>query len=66
MTRKHPPSRDRRDVGQVVFLSEKMATAREFSTCCVGVEAALDSDHGFKALLRKLGRPQGQGYPERD
>ena len=52
--RKYPPTRDRRDVGQVVFLSEKMDAAREFSSCCVGTEAALETDTGFKALTRQL------------
>ena len=54
--RKHPPTRDRRDVGQVVFLSEKLEAAREFSSCCVGTEAALEENSGFKALLRHLKR----------
>ena len=53
-TRKHRPTRDRRDVGQVVFLSEKMDAAREFSSCCVGTEAALETNSGFKALMRQL------------
>ena len=40
---KHQPMKDRRDIGDVVFLSETMAAARESSSCCVGVEAALAS-----------------------
>ena len=46
--------RDRRDVGQVVFLSEKMAAARELNTCCVGVEAALETNRGLSGLLQRL------------
>ena len=53
-TRRYPPTKDRRDVGQVVFLSEKMDEAREISSCCVGTEAALESNSGFKALMRRL------------
>ena len=41
---KHPPVRDRRDVGQVVSPIEKMMAAREASSCCVGVEALLEVD----------------------
>lgn len=58
---KHPPTRDRRDVGQVVFLSEKMEAAREFSSCCIGTEAALETNSGFKGLTRRLAnKPQDQ------
>ena len=52
--RKYPPTKDRRDVGQVVFLNEKMNAAREFSSCCIGTEAALETDSGFKSLMRQL------------
>ncbi len=47
-------AKDRRDIGQVVFLSEKMATARELSSCCVGVETSLETDSGFSGLMRRL------------
>lgn len=50
MSRKPLPMKDRRDVGQVVFLSEKMAAARELSSCCVGVEASLETETGIKKL----------------
>lgn len=53
-SKKYPPTKDRRDIGQVVFLSEKMAAAREFSSCCVGVEAALETNTGFSRLTRRL------------
>lgn len=60
-TRKYPPTKDRRDVGQVVFLNEKMNAARELSSCCIGTEAALETNAGFKGLTRKLAnKPQDQ------
>jgi hypothetical protein len=51
---KYPPTRDRRDIGQVVFPIEKMAAARELSSCCVGVEAALETDTGLSSLIKQL------------
>ena len=42
--KKYPSSRDRRDIGQVVFPIEKMMAAREASSSCVGVEALLEID----------------------
>ena len=39
---KHPPVKDRRDIGEIVFPIEKLIAAREVSSCCVGVEAALE------------------------
>lgn len=42
--KRYPPSRDRRDIGQVVSPIEKMMAAREASSCCVGVEALLEID----------------------
>ena len=62
MTERHPPMRDRRDVGQVVFLSEKLDAARELHGCCVSAEAALERNHsGIARLLRRL-----YGAPDRD
>ncbi|MDH3742333.1 MAG: hypothetical protein OER56_12125 [Hyphomicrobiales bacterium] len=59
--RRYPPTKDRRDVGQVVFLNEKMEAAREFSSCCIGTEAALETNSGFKALMRRLAnKPEDQ------
>lgn len=55
------PAKDRRDIGQVVFLSEKMAESRELSSCCIAAEAALEADSGFEGLLRRLAaRPKGK------
>ena len=45
------PSRDRRDIGQVVFLSEKMSVARAQSTCCIGAEALLSDGRRLDKLL---------------
>ena len=42
--KKFPPTKDRRDIGEVVFPIEKMIAAREISSCCVGVEAALETN----------------------
>jgi hypothetical protein len=53
-TKKYPPTKDRRDIGEVVFPIEKMAAARDFSSCCVGVEAALETNSGFAGLMRRL------------
>ncbi len=40
----YPPTRDRRDMGQVISPIEKMMAAREASSSCVGVEALLEID----------------------
>ncbi|WP_108883050.1 hypothetical protein [Anderseniella sp. Alg231-50] len=53
-TKKFPPTRDRRNIGQVIFPIEKMAAARELSSCCVGVEAALETNTGFSGVMRQL------------
>lgn len=42
--KRYPPTRDRRDIGQVVSPIEKLMAARQASSCCVGVEALLESD----------------------
>lgn len=54
MTRKYPVTKDRRDIGQVVFPIEKMNAARDFSSCCVGIEAALETNTGFAGLIQQL------------
>jgi hypothetical protein len=41
---KYRPIKDRRDIGEVVFPIEKMIAAREISSCCVGIEAALENN----------------------
>jgi len=42
--KKYPPTRNRRDIGQVISPIEKMMAAREVSSSCVGVEALLEID----------------------
>ena len=42
--KKYPPTRNRRDIGQVISPIEKMMAAREASSSCVGVEALLEID----------------------
>ena len=51
MTKRYPPSRDRRDIGEVLFPIEKLLRARELSSDCVATEAILDRDD--------LGAPRG-------
>ena len=41
--RQNQPVKNRRDIGRVVPLIEKMQAAREISSCCVGVEALLET-----------------------
>ena len=49
MDRKRRTIRDRRDVGQVVFLMEKFIATRELGSCCISTEAALEFDTHCKA-----------------
>ncbi|GAB5468106.1 MAG: hypothetical protein Kilf2KO_11360 [Rhodospirillales bacterium] len=49
-----PATKNRRDVGEVVFLSEQMAAARELSSCCVGVEASLTSRVDYGEILKRF------------
>jgi hypothetical protein len=37
-------SKNRRDIGEVVFPIEQMLAARDMSSCCVGVEAMLEDN----------------------
>ena len=59
-SKRYPASKDRRDIGEVVFLIEKMMAARENSSCCIGVEAALETNSGLDkirtGLLNRLSR----------
>ena len=65
-SKKYPPTKDRRDIGQVVFLSEKMATAREISSCCIGTEAALENGTGFKGLFKQIADRVSSGKVDDD
>ena len=53
-SRAQPPPKDRRDIGQVVFLMKKMNAARELSSCCVGVEAALEGNVALDKATKTL------------
>lgn len=53
---KSDQAKNRRDVGRVVFLSEEMAAARELHSCCVGVEASLESKVDFGEVVRRFAR----------
>jgi hypothetical protein len=44
------------NIGEVVFLSEKMQVAREISSCCIGTEAY------FEAGLVKANQVQRQAF----
>lgn len=51
----YPPSKDRRNIGKVVFPIEKMMRARELSSGCIGVEAMLENDSSvYTANLQRL------------
>ena len=53
----YPPTRDRRDMGQVISPIEKMMAAREASSSCVGVEALLEIDaKRISSRVDKTGR----------
>ena len=49
---KYRATKDRRDIGRVDFVIEKMMAAREMSSCCVGVEALLEIDS--KSIRKQL------------
>ncbi len=42
--KKYPSTKDRCDIGSVDIAIEKMVSAREFSSSCVGTEALLETD----------------------
>lgn len=52
----HPPVKDRRNIGHVVPFVEKFMAARELSSCCVGTEAALESDRPELARFAECSR----------
>lgn len=54
MTKKYPPTRDLRDIGRVVPFVETMDAARESSSCCVGVEAALETKKNMNGFINRL------------
>ena len=50
-----------RDIGKVIHLSEKMNAAREISSCCVGVEALLETNSEVEGYLKRRKKPSGIG-----
>ncbi len=52
-TGKSQPSRDLRDIGQVTPLADKLHLARELSSCCVGVEALLETDRALTTAKKR-------------
>ena len=54
MTKKYPPTRDLRDIGKVIPFVETMDAARESSSCCVGVEAALETNKSMNASRNRI------------
>ena len=54
MTKKYPPTRDLREIGRVVPFVETMDAARESSSCCVGVEAALETKKSMNGFINRL------------
>lgn len=51
--KKYPPTRDRRDIGEVIPFIEKMDAFRETSSCCVGVEANIDTNKSLKGFMNR-------------
>jgi hypothetical protein len=40
--------RNRKDIGRVEFLIDKMMAARSLSSCCAGQEAMLETNRGLE------------------
>lgn len=53
-TERPVPTRNRRDIGRVVNLADKMDAARDLSGCCVGVEALLEADATGKGFIERI------------
>ena len=52
--------KDRRDIGEVVFLIEQLMAAREVSSCCVGQEQMLETGRvPWKQWLKRDWKPTG-------
>jgi hypothetical protein len=53
-------TKDRRDIGQVIFPIEQLMAARELLSCCAGQEAILESGQGLETRRDKSDwRPTG-------
>ena len=57
-------ARDRRDIGRVEFLSDKIAKAREVSSCCLGTERLLEDD--AKSIGPNTTKELNHDWPGRD
>jgi len=55
------PANNRRDIGKVIHLSEKMNAAREISSCCVGVEALLETNSEIEGYVKRRKDRSGTG-----
>ena len=49
----HSPN-NRHDIGKVITLADKMNAAREISSCCVGVEAHLETNSGIDDYVKRV------------
>jgi len=54
-------AKNRRDIGKVIPLIEKMNAAREISSCCVGVEALLETNNEIEGYVKRQKNPGGSG-----
>jgi quercetin dioxygenase-like cupin family protein len=52
-------AKNRRDIGKVVPLIEKMNAAREISSCCVGVEALLETNNEIDGYVKRVKNRNG-------
>ena len=52
-------AKNRRDIGKVVPLIEKMNAAREISSCCVGVEALLETNSEIDGYVKQVKNRRG-------
>ena len=55
-------AKNRRDIGKVIPLIEKMNAAREISSCCVGVEALLETDREIDGYAKRVKNRIRTGY----
>ena len=55
--KKHSPSKNHRDIGEVVILMDKINAARELSSFCLGTEALLASNKNFDSYIRQNRSP---------
>ena len=53
--------KNRRDVGKAIPLIDKMSAAREISSCCVGVEALLETNREIEGYTKRVKNRDGTG-----